>query len=296
MRSGWNSSSASRPLPHAHEFDGAVRRLLHAQGGAAAPVAVDAGEHDPRHPRALRKGAGGVNRVLPGEGVGDEQRLHRVGGGANGGEFGHQPFVDVQAAGGVEQQDVEAAEAGGAQRALGDRHRRLPATTGSASTSACAASCASCSCAAGRWTSSDATSVFLRSRCARRRASFAVVVVLPEPWRPTSIATAGGPAASDSGAGSPPSASIRQSWTVLTTICPGGDASERPRADGAVTHSSDEGLRHRQRHVGLEQRHADLAQRSIDVAPRQRAAPGQPVEDVAESAGKRIEHRKLGEV
>ncbi len=53
-----------------------------------------------------------------------------------------------------------------------------------------------------------------------RRASLAVVVVLPEPWRPTIRNTAGGetPVASSA---SPPRISTKWSWTSLTTIWPG---------------------------------------------------------------------------
>ena len=96
-----------------------------------------------------------------------------------------------------------------------------PATIGSVSTFACRPSTASCSCAAGRATSSEAISTFLRSRSDRRLASLAVVVVLPEPWRPTIMITAGGLTLRSSSAVSEPSVSTSASWTILTTICPG---------------------------------------------------------------------------
>ena len=96
-----------------------------------------------------------------------------------------------------------------------------PATIGSVSTSAWRPSTASCSCAAGRATSSEAISTFLRSRSVRRLASLAVVVVLPEPCRPTIMITAGGVTSRSSSAVSEPSVSTSASWTILTTICPG---------------------------------------------------------------------------
>ena len=49
----------------------------------------------------------------------------RVGGVADGGDLGHQLVVDVEAAGGVEHDDVVAAEGGLLLRALRDRHRIL---------------------------------------------------------------------------------------------------------------------------------------------------------------------------
>ena len=67
-----------------------------------------------------------------------------------------------------------------------------PGTIGRVATSAWRPSTASCSCAAGRATSSEAIRTFLRSFSVSRLASLAVVVVLPEPCRPTIMITAGG--------------------------------------------------------------------------------------------------------
>ncbi len=91
---------------------------------------------------------------------------------------------------------------------------RSPATIGSVATLIWRPSCASCSCAAGRCTSSEAISTFLRSRVFRRSAIFAAVVVLPEPCSPTSMIATGGVALRSSpspleGAALPPSISTR---------------------------------------------------------------------------------------
>src|SRR5437868_3123668 len=85
--------------------------------------------------------------------------------------------------------------------------------------------------AAGRCTSSEAISTFLRSRFFRRSAIFAAVVVLPEPCSPTSMIPTGDaalrsrppsvPMAPREGSAPPPSISTRWSCTILTTICPG---------------------------------------------------------------------------
>jgi hypothetical protein len=48
-----------------------------------------------------------------------------------------------------------------------------------------------------------------------------------------------------------------------------------------------------ERHVGLEQRAPDLAERGLDIGFRQRAAPGQPVEDAIEPFRKTVEHSCL---
>ncbi len=96
-----------------------------------------------------------------------------------------------------------------------------PVTIGSVATSACSPSTASCSCAAGRLTSSDAIRTFLAPLSLRRRAILAVLVVLPEPWRPTIITTAGGVTSSLRSDASEPSISVSASLTILTTCWPG---------------------------------------------------------------------------
>ena len=81
---------------------------------------------------------------------------------------------------------------------------------------------ASCSIAAGRLVSSEARRTFLPFFSFSRFASLAVVVVLPEPCRPTIRMTLGGLSIfSVSGASSPARTRISSSWTILTTICPG---------------------------------------------------------------------------
>ena len=75
--------------------------------------------------------------------------------------------------------------------------------------------------AAGRRVSSEASSTFLRSRSVRRLAILAVVVVLPEPCRPTIRIGTGGTASRLIGSASAPSVSTSVSWTILTTIWPG---------------------------------------------------------------------------
>ena len=159
-----------------------------------------------------------------------------------------------------------------------------PGTIGRLSTPACCASTASCSCAAGRCTSSEASSAFWRSRVLRRSASLAVVVVLPEPCRPTISTTRGGAPAS---ARSLACAAEQLDQAVVDDLdhhLAGRDAPQHLLADRALADPGDEVLDHRQRDVGLEQRDADVAQRRLDVALAQRAAPLEAVEHGAETA------------
>ena len=55
-------------------------------------------------------------------------------------------------------------------------------------------------------------------------------------------------------------------------------------------HLVGEGAHHVERDVGFEQRAAHLAQRGVDVGLRQRAAPGEPVENAAKPFRQRVEH------
>src|SRR2546425_4332063 len=72
--------------------------------------------------------------------------------------------------------------------------------------------------AAGRCTSAATRSG--RRPCLRRRfASFAAVVVFPDPCRPASTTTVGGRSARASGVASLPSISTSASWTIFTTCC-----------------------------------------------------------------------------
>src|SRR5216683_6406435 len=69
--------------------------------------------------------------------------------------------------------------------------------------------------------SSEAISTLRLSRWVRRRASFAVVVVLPEPCSPTIMIATGGTALRSMVWPSEPSVAISSSWTIFTTIWPG---------------------------------------------------------------------------
>ena len=168
-----------------------------------------------------------------------------------------------------------------------------PATIGSVSTSAWRPSTASCSCAAGRATSSEAISTFLRSRSDSRLASLAVVVVLPEPWRPTIMITAGGLTSRLSSAVSEPSISTSASLTILTTIWPGVTErmtswptafsvtwSTKSRATGSATSASSSATRT-----------SRIAERTS--ASAQRAAPAKLVEYAAKAIAQAVEHPNL---
>ena len=112
-------------LADADELDRLAGDGAHRQSRAAAGIAVHPGQDDAGDAEALVEGAGGVDRVLAGERVGDEQHLVGLRRGLHLGGLGHQALVHRGAAGGVEHHHVEPAETGGVHGALGDLHRRL---------------------------------------------------------------------------------------------------------------------------------------------------------------------------
>ena len=92
----------------ADELDGLAGDVANGERRAAARVAVHLGQDHAGEAEARVKILRRVDRVLAGHGVGDEQNLLRVEQLFQPLHLGHQLFVDVQAAGGVDDQRVEA--------------------------------------------------------------------------------------------------------------------------------------------------------------------------------------------
>ncbi len=109
----------------AEELDRRAGDRAHRKRRAAARIAIGARQDDAGQLDALVEGFGDVDRVLAGQAVGDEDGLVRLDLIAHGGDFGHQLFVDVLAAGGVEDDDVIAADLGARHGAPGDIDRAL---------------------------------------------------------------------------------------------------------------------------------------------------------------------------
>ena len=133
--------------------------------------------------------------------------------------------------------------------------------------------------AAGRRVSSEAISTLRRICSVRRLAILAVVVVLPEPCRPTIMIGTGAGALRSIGSAFAPSMATSSSCTILTTIWPGFTDLMTLDTDRALTQLLDEAAHHVERDVGLEQRTAHLARGRIHVGGRKRAASGEAVEN-----------------
>ena len=78
----------------AGQLDGRAGNGLHGQGRATARITIHTGHDHTGHAHGLVKRLGGVDRVLPGHGVHDQQRFRRVCDVPDLADFLHQRFVN----------------------------------------------------------------------------------------------------------------------------------------------------------------------------------------------------------
>ena len=97
---------------HADELDGLAGDVADGERRAAAGVAVHLGEDHAGESETSMKVLRGVDGVLAGHGVGDEEDLLRAEELFEALHLGHQIFVDVEAAGGVDDERVAAHDDG----------------------------------------------------------------------------------------------------------------------------------------------------------------------------------------
>ncbi len=95
-------------LAGADEFDRHAGDVLDAEGRAAAGVAIELGHDDAVELQRFVEGLGAVDGVLAGHGVDDEHDLVGLDALVDALELLHQFVVDVQAAGGIEDDDRDA--------------------------------------------------------------------------------------------------------------------------------------------------------------------------------------------
>ena len=112
-----------KPLAAPDERDRNADDADHRQRGAAAGIAVHLAQDDAGHAHAAIEFAGTLDRVLPRHRVRDVEQIGRFDGRLDRLQFHHQLVVDVQAAGGVDDHDVEAAVSGFGQSARRAPHR-----------------------------------------------------------------------------------------------------------------------------------------------------------------------------
>ena len=113
------------PLAEPDQHDRLAGDRAHRERRTAPRIAVDPGQDDRTDAGAFAKSLGDVDRILAGHRVGDEQGLVRICRLAHRCDLEHQLLVDVEPAGGVEDDGVVALRPSGVQGPLGDRHRPL---------------------------------------------------------------------------------------------------------------------------------------------------------------------------
>ena len=117
-------------LAHAQEHDGLAGDLAHRKRRAAAGIAICLREHDASQVERGRESTRGIHGILARHGIDDEQALGRIHRGIDLAHLLHQRFVDMQAAGGVDDEHVEYAALRFVERRSRDgrrAQRRLPA-------------------------------------------------------------------------------------------------------------------------------------------------------------------------
>ena len=110
-------------LADADEDNGLAGYLPNRQGRATAGVAVGLGQYDTGQIERSTEGLGGIQCVLTGHSVDDEQPLMRANGPIDGADFVHQFGIHVQPARRIDNQHVEHAKASRLECTLRDRHR-----------------------------------------------------------------------------------------------------------------------------------------------------------------------------
>ena len=104
---------------------GADARLNYPTG-----IAVDLGEDDPGQFECRTEGLSRIQSVLSGHRINDEQPLVRPHGSIDRSRLGHQLRVDVQAASGIDDEDIEHPLLGSLERRTRDMHRIVTGVAG----------------------------------------------------------------------------------------------------------------------------------------------------------------------
>ena len=276
---------------HTGQLDRRTGDLTHGERRAATGVTVHPRHHDPGHAQGLVEGAGGVDRVLSGHRVHDEEGFRRVGRLAHRADLIHQRLIDREPAGGVEDDDVEHLTAPHLHGTAGNLHRGLAGHDRQR---------------ADAGLLRQLLQLQLRGRALRveRGEQHPLSLALGEAQRELARGRRlagtlqayhqerdwrGGVQIERNG----PSTTERFDQLIVDDLddhLARADAIQHFGAQRPLAHAVDEIPHHRQRHVRLEQRQPHLAQGVGNVVLRQPAARAEPVENVGELARQRVEH------
>ncbi|MNZ69798.1 hypothetical protein D3C78_881120 [compost metagenome] len=112
-------------LTHTDELDRLAGDGTYRKRGTATGITVDLGQHHAGQRQGFTEGLGGIGGVLAGHGIDHEQGFNRLDRGMQRLDFVHHVGVDVQTAGGVDNDHVDELELGLANRRFGNGHRLL---------------------------------------------------------------------------------------------------------------------------------------------------------------------------
>ena len=277
MRSGIKRFERVVFFAHAHEFHRRAGHFADRKRRAAARVAVELGQHHAGESQPLVEFARRAHRVLPDHGVGDEQdlrgrssRLSVPSSSISVSSMCRRPAVSTRIT-----SEAESLASRIAPRAISSG-LSVP-VPGQHGTPTALATCASCSRAAGRYTSVETTSG--RWPCAPSHfASLPVVVVLPEPCRPTISHTDGG-REENSGFACLPSSIEQFVANDLDHLLVGRKLQQHFRAQRLLANVRQQFVGHAHVDVAFEQRFADSRERLVQVLLRELSLPAQVLEN-----------------
>ena len=266
----------------------------HRQRRTAAGIAVHAGEHHAGQRNLIGEALGDVDRVLTGERIDHQQHFGRRRDAGDSLHFGHQRFIDMQAARGIEQQHVKILEPRGFHRAPRDIDRLLARDDREGRNLRLLA---------------EHRQLLLRGRavdverCHHRLLAVLFAQQLAE------LGGGGGLARTlqadhhdhdrrlclqDQAFGFMPAKRFDQLvMDDLDHLLARLDRFEDFLADRLFRHRVDEAAGYRQRDIGFEQRNAHFAHGIADVLLLERAAAFQLVEHPAKAIGQIVKHRLL---
>ncbi len=270
-------------LAGARELDRLAGDKAHRQRRAAARIAIHPGEHHAGQRHLVGEALGDIDRVLPGQAIDHQQHFGGSGDAGDRLHLGHQRFVDMQPARGVEQQHIGGLQLRAFHRAARDIDRLLAFDDRQRG---------------DRDLLAEHRELFLRRRTVdveRGHQRLLAVLLLEQlgdlggggglaralqadhhdhhRWLGIEVERSGFVAAEH-----------LDQFVIddLDDLLAGGDRAQHILADRLFGDRIDEATHHRQRGIGLEQRDPHLAHRVANILFGQRATALELVEDGAE--------------
>ena len=281
-------------LANTEELDRQAGDRAHGERSAAAAVTIHPGQDKAGQRQALMEAPRGFDRVLTGQGVGNEQCFLRLGDLCDLRRLGHHLFVDAGPAGGIEEENIIAANLGSVERAPRDVCRQLALHDRQRADIVAALVCQDGQLFHGRRAAhvergeQDFLAALLRQTLGQLAGRGRFTRTLQarhhhDGWRRINA---------QAGVGVFPAQHVDQAVIDdLDDLLARLHGADDFLAHGAGLHLGDEVLDHGQRDVRFQQRNTDFAQRFGHILFGERTAPRQIVEYAAEPFAEGVKHR-----